>query len=321
MPAPNPPGSSVPFAVAGSCLVAIIAVAAAVAKKKQRDKKRKGQLNKPLLEDSNDSELLALRDAAEFDMDTGAPINAASQQLCVLQWKAGEPESVRQLPYCDIEAATGGFGAANRLAGGGSCTVFQGSLFGLMDVAVKQLHSDADEWNNTQFETEMQLLCTVTHDHICCLLAFSTDGPSRCLVLELCTGGALDTRLACKAVGEGPPPEPLKWTGRLAIAVGIASALAHLHSHRPQLLHRDLKTANVLLDGAGNAKVADFGTVREGPTKQSGETHMQTERRVGTRIYMYVAVLYPCCSLTVHAMVWVPTPTFPQPPHPTPQAA
>ena len=91
--------------------------------------------------------------------------------VCVLQWKAGEPESVRQLPYCDIEAATGGFGAENRLAGGGSCTVFQGSLFGLMDVAVKQLHSDADEWNNTQFETEMQLLCTVTHDHICCLLA------------------------------------------------------------------------------------------------------------------------------------------------------
>ena len=200
--------------------------------------------------------------------------------------EGGEPESVRQLPYSDIEAATGGFGAASRLAGGGSCTVFRGSLFGLLDVAVKQLHSDADEWNNAQFETEMQLLCTVTHECICCLLAFSTDGPQRCLVLELCTGGSLETRLACTAVGGGAPPEPLKWPERLAIACGIASALDHLHSHRPQLLHRDLKTANVLLDGAGNAKVADFGTAREGPTKQSGDTHMQTERRVGTRMYM-----------------------------------
>jgi serine/threonine protein kinase len=80
--------------------------------------------------------------------------------------------------------------------------------------------------------------------------------------------------------------------------VGIASALVHLHSYRPQLLHRDLKTANVLLDGAGKAKVADFGTVREGPTKQSGDTHMQTERRVGTRVYMYVAFIP--LLLTVH---------------------
>jgi hypothetical protein len=85
----------------------------------------------------------------------------------------------------------------------------------------------------------MQLLCTVAHDNICCLLAFSTDGPQRCLVLELCTGGALDTRLACKAVGGGAaPPEPLAWQQRLDIAVGIAQALVHLHTRRPQLLHR-----------------------------------------------------------------------------------
>jgi hypothetical protein len=322
-PTPKPiKGSSVPFTVAGSCLVAIIVVAVVVATKKQLDKKRKGPLNKPLLEDNSiDSELLVLRDAAEFDIETGAPINAASQQLCVLQWQAGEPESVRQLPYSQIEVATGGFGAANRLAGGGSCTVFQGSLFGLMEVAVKQLHSDADEWNNTQFETEMQLLCTVTHDNICCLLAFSADGPSRCLVLELCTGGALDTRLACKAVGEGPKPEPLKWAERLAIAVGIASALVHLHLHRPQLLHRDLKAANVLIDGAGKAKVADFGTVREGPTKQSGDTHMQTERRVGTRVYMYVAfmpllLIVHLCGMGSNTYFSPPTHTHPPHTHP-----
>jgi serine/threonine protein kinase len=272
--------------VAGSCLVAIVAAAAACAKNRRLGEKRDGAMTKPLLEDSNDSELLELRDAAEFDMETGAPTNAAAQKLCMLQWRAGEPDSVRDLPHGDIAAATGGFSPTNRLAGGGSCTVFQGSLYGL-DVAVKQLHADADEWNNAQFEAEMQLLCTVTHENICCLLAFSTDGLQRCLVLELCTGGALDTRLACKAVGGGAAlPEPLAWQERLDIAVGIASALVHLHTRRPQLLHRDLKTANVLLDGAGKAKVADFGTVREGPTTQSGATHILTQRRVGTRVYM-----------------------------------
>ena len=269
--------------VAGSCLAAIAVVAVAVAKKWQRDKQRSAPLNKPLLEESGDSELLVLRDTAKFDIETGAPTNTAAQRLCMLQWVAGEPESVRELPYVDIEAAAGQFGPANQLASGGSCTVFRGNLYGL-DVAIKQLHTDADEWNNTQFETEMRLLCTVTHENICELLAFSADGPQRCIVLELCTG-ALDTRLACTAVGDGPPPQPLTWHERLGIAVGIASALVHLHSRCPQMLHRDLKTANVLLDAANKAKVADFGTAREGPT-DNGDTHVVTQRRVGTRIYM-----------------------------------
>ena len=59
------------------------------------------------------------------------------------------------------------------------------------------------------------------------MLAISDDGPCKCLVLELCTGGALDTRLACK--GE-PRPVALAWQHRVRIAYGIASALTHLHS-------------------------------------------------------------------------------------------
>jgi hypothetical protein len=148
---------ALPLVVAGSCLAAIAVVAAAVAKKRQRDKQRSAPLNKPLLEEGGDSELLVLRDTAKFDIETGAPTNTAAQRLCMLQWVAGEPESVRELPYVDIEAAAGQFGPANQLASGGSCTVFRGNLYGL-DVAIKQLHTDADEWNNTQFETEMRLL-------------------------------------------------------------------------------------------------------------------------------------------------------------------
>ena len=213
----------------------------AAAKKRWRQAHTNARLQKPLLGDSgdgDDTEMLKLRDAAEFDAVTGSPANAAAQQLCVLQWRAGEADSVRELPYADIEKATADFGAENRLAGGGSCTVFQGELYGLA-VAVKQLHSDADDWNNAQFEAEMQALCTVTHGNICCLLAFSTDGPQRCLVLELCAGGALDSRLACRAVGEGgAAPEPLDWRQRLAIALGVALAVTHLHALRPQMLHR-----------------------------------------------------------------------------------
>jgi len=222
----------------------MVLIAGALFKRRQAEQRQGagGQLEKCLLEDdSSDTELLKLRDEAEFCVITGAPSNSAAQQLCVRQWLAGESSSVREIPFASVHAATDGFIENRRLAGGGSCTVFKGDLYGL-PVAVKQLHSDADAWNNAQYATEMKLLCEISrHDNICCLYAFSADGPQRCLVLELCNGGSLETRLACTAVGERPPPPSLQWRQRVQIAVGIAMALDFLHSLRPQTLHRDLK--------------------------------------------------------------------------------
>ena len=142
----------------------------------------------------------------------------------------------------------------------------------------------------------MALLIGVSHENICRLLAFSNDGPAKCLVLELCTGGSLEGRL--RQTGQ-PAPVALTWLQRARIAqevlltgravaatpltraaggcmwprycriltycrtacflVQVARALAHLHSLVPQMIHRDLKSANVLLDAAGVVKVADFG--------------------------------------------------------------
>ena len=82
-------------------------------------------------------------------------------------------------------------------------------------------------WEARQHASETALLSRVCHTNICAMLAISDDGPCKCLVLELCTGGALDTRLACK--GE-PRPVALAWQHRVRIAYGIASALTHLHS-------------------------------------------------------------------------------------------
>jgi serine/threonine protein kinase len=226
-----------------------------------------------------------------FDEMTGAPLNLAAEHECAAQWQAGE-KCVRDLPYSEVQAATGSFSKVNLLGGGSSCQVYSGNLFGL-PVAVKHLSSespagatepDAEGWANQQFAAEMNLLVSVSHRNICRLFAYSVDGPHHCVVLELCTGGALDRRILCAG---GSEHQPLPWWQRTHIAFGIAAALHHLHSRKPPMLHRDVKSANVLLDAKGTAKVADFGTVKEGTGKgKDMKSHLTTQNKAGTRGYM-----------------------------------
>jgi serine/threonine protein kinase len=109
------------------------------------------------------------------------------------------------------------------------------------------------------------LLRGVFHPNILSIYGFSTDGSHHCIVLELCHGGALDTRLQCKLppMGQRPRP-PVGWRHRIRIAVEVGRALVYLHSLHPPTIHRDVKTANVLLDAEGTAKLADFGTAYQG---------------------------------------------------------
>jgi serine/threonine protein kinase len=103
-------------------------------------------------------------------------------------------------------------------------------------------------------------------------------------VLELCAGGGLDKRLACLPGSSRPP---LPWQERVRIAAGVARSLVYLHSQSPPLLHRDVKSANVLLDEKDEAKVADFGTIFEAHRgTMGGKTHHVTRTVVGTRGYM-----------------------------------
>jgi hypothetical protein len=237
---------------------------------------------------------LQLSQEAEYDPQTGFPQNMAAKQLAALNWRtglagtaAGAAGLVVALPFAELAQATHNFDAFNALGTGGSCDVFKGHVFGLQ-VAVKRLNAGGSAWAEEQFTCEMELLTRIAHPNVISLYAFSTDGPNRLLVLQLCTGGALNDRLSCKAQAGSAPPPPLRWQQRLHIAQGILEALEFLHGLTPQMIHRDLKTPNVLLDASGNAKVADFGTVRMGVAPGAGTrvTHRVTKNAVGTRGYM-----------------------------------
>jgi serine/threonine protein kinase len=170
-----------------------------------------------------------------------------------------------------------------------------------MPCAVKALASEASEWDEEQFNTEVKLLSTVYHPYLCRFYACSTNGPRKCLLLEL-MDNSLDGRLVEKP--------PLGSKQCVLIARNICSSLAHLHSLSPPVIHRDVKSQNILISGFGSsildesadvAKLADFGTVRpdELRIKQEirteskgkcfrtdGKTHATTRRVVGTGPYM-----------------------------------
>jgi serine/threonine protein kinase len=139
------------------------------------------------------------------------------------------------------------------------------------------------------------VLQAVRHKNICRLLAVSVDGPRRCLLLSLCSGGDLLHRIKKK--------DPmLTCPQRVQIMLGILLALQHLHS--VNMIHRDVKTQNVLLSRADISgedmlpltKLADFGTVRDDvrhrklSNKTTGtdniQSHASTKQVIGTRPYM-----------------------------------
>jgi hypothetical protein len=186
---------------------------------------------------------LQLTQGAEYDPQTGFPQNLAAKQLAALNWRVGPGSAagaagvVVALPFAELAEATRNFDAFNALGTGGSCDVFKGHVFGLQ-VAVKRLNAGGSEWAQQQFTSEHEMLAKITHPNICSLYAFSTDGPNRCLVLELCTGGALNDRLSCKAQVGSAPPLPLRWQQRVQIALGILQALEFLHGLTPQMIHR-----------------------------------------------------------------------------------
>jgi serine/threonine protein kinase len=166
-------------------------------------------------------------------------------------------------------------------------------LEGVGECAVKRLEEGSMQ-GQREFLQELQMLGGCRHKNLLTLLAFSADrapggaGGGVCLVSPLMHGGSLDDRLFPLAngasarlalLGVPPQPAPLAWNVRLRIGVEIASALEYLHSvepetHKPQVFHRDVKPANVLLDADLHVRLGDVGLAR---ALAEGGTHITTQ--------------------------------------------
>nr|XP_053645802.1 interleukin-1 receptor-associated kinase 4-like isoform X1 [Cherax quadricarinatus]XP_053645803.1 interleukin-1 receptor-associated kinase 4-like isoform X1 [Cherax quadricarinatus] len=148
-------------------------------------------------------------------------------------------------------------------------------------VAVKRLNSGEIKVEG-QFKTEIEVLSRCIHENLLPLEGFSCDGPDWCLVYAYMPNGSLQDRLACSGGSE-----PLDWQIRVRIGEGAARGIVHLHTYQERpLVHRDIKSANILLDGSFTPKVGDFGLVHLGGSGTHTRTLIKTTTVFGTSAYM-----------------------------------
>ncbi|MFS7980626.1 putative transferase, protein kinase RLK-Pelle-RLCK-VIIa-2 family [Helianthus anomalus] len=130
--------------------------------------------------------------------------------------------------------------------------------------------------------TEVKLSGKLSHPNVSGILGYCSQDMELLLVYEFMHKGSLENHILTQRFGE-----TFSWSTRVKIMLGTAKGIAYLHSRENQIIFRDLKTSNILLDQDFNAKVADFGLARHGPI--NGETHLVTQV-MGT--YGYAAPEY-----------------------------
>ncbi|KDP41161.1 hypothetical protein JCGZ_03655 [Jatropha curcas] len=162
----------------------------------------------------------------------------------------------RRFSYQDLVSATNNFSNERLLGKGGFGAVYKGYLIDIdIAIAVKKISSGSRQ-GKKEYITEVKTIGQLRHRNLVQLLGWCHDRGEFLLVYELMPNGSLDAHLFGKK-------NPLPWSVRYKISLGLASALLYLHEEWEQcVVHRDVKSSNVMLDSNFNVKLGDFGLAR-----------------------------------------------------------
>ncbi|RWW63793.1 hypothetical protein BHE74_00029007 [Ensete ventricosum] len=172
------------------------------------------------------------------------------------------------IPLLDIKAATNDFDESLVVGSGGFGKVYSGVLADGTKIAVKRAMPGSKQ-GYPEFQTEILVLSGIRHRHLVALIGYCDEQSERILVYEYMEKGTLRNYLY------GSDKPCLSWKQRLEICIGAARGLHYLHTgYSHTIIHRDIKSTNILLDENYLAKVSDFGLSKLGPSL--GETHVTT---------------------------------------------
>ncbi|KAM7529508.1 hypothetical protein LguiB_032918 [Lonicera macranthoides] len=216
---------------------------------------------------------------------------AASDDTCATGEILPMP-NLKTYTLADLKSATSNFKATTVLGVGGFGTVYKGwvdektleptKLGTGMIVAIKKLNPESMQ-GFQEWQSEVNFLGRLSHPNLVKLLGYCCEERDLLLVYEFLQKGSLENHLFRR----GSTVEPLSWVLRLKIALGAARGLAFLHGSEKEIIYRDFKASNILLDTNYNAKISDFGLAKLGPA--GGKSHVST-RVMGT--YGYAAPEY-----------------------------
>lgn len=181
----------------------------------------------------------------------------------------------RYFAFEELKKCTNKFSEANSIGSGGYGKVYKGTLPNGQLIAVKRAEHRSTQ-GGLEFKAEIELLSRVHHKNVVSLVGFCFDASEQMLVYEFIPNGSLKESLS------GKSGIRLDWLRRLRIALGAARGLQYLHElANPPIIHRDIKSNNILLDERLNAKVADFGLSKPVADPEKGHITTQVKGTMG----------------------------------------
>ncbi|XP_011628667.1 PTI1-like tyrosine-protein kinase 3 isoform X2 [Amborella trichopoda] len=177
------------------------------------------------------------------------------------------PIEVPALPLEELKEKTDNFGSRSLIGEGSYGRVYYATLDNGKAVAIKKLDVSNEPEPNTEFLTQVSMVSSLKHDNVVELLGYCVEGNFRVLAYEFATMGSLHDILHGRKGVQGAQPGPvLDWMQRVRIAVDAARGLEYLHEKvQPSIIHRDIRSSNVLLFEEFKAKIADFNLSNQAP--------------------------------------------------------
>ncbi|KAL6609763.1 hypothetical protein ACP70R_039732 [Stipagrostis hirtigluma subsp. patula] len=219
--------------------------------------------------------IFALRQKRRAEELTGRTDPFASWGLTQKD-SGGAPQlkGARFFSFDELKNCTNNFSDTHEIGSGGYGKVYKGTLVDGTRVAIKRAEPGSMQ-GVVEFKNEIELLSRVHHRNLVSLIGFCYEQGEQMLVYEYISNGTLRENLLVRGTY-------LDWKKRLRIALGSARGLAYLHELAdPPIIHRDIKSTNILLDDNLKAKVADFGLSKLVADTQKGHVSTQVKGTLG----------------------------------------